>query len=65
MPLPDGVRTFLVFRDLLVESALQTRELQQPRRGRGPDLVQVHRQVAAFLDDVLVAFIQSYLGVAG
>ena len=59
LSLPDAVRAFLLFRDMLVEGALQTRAIQdQGRTGR--ELVAAHRDVGAFLDEVLVALLQKY-----
>ena len=59
LSLPDAVRAFLLFRDMLVESALQTRAVQdQGRTGR--ELLAAHREVGAFLDEVLVALLEKY-----
>jgi hypothetical protein len=53
------VRAFLLFRDMLVESALQTRAVQNQGRS-GRELLAAHREVGAFLDEVLVAMLEKY-----
>jgi excisionase family DNA binding protein len=64
LSLPEAVRAFLLFRDLLVETALQARAVQD--RGRSVrELLAAHRQVGSFLDEVLIALLEAYGKPAG
>jgi excisionase family DNA binding protein len=63
LALPDAVRAFLLFRDLLVESVLQTRAVLGSGRSHH-DLIATHRKVGPFLDEVLIALLDAY-GPAG
>jgi excisionase family DNA binding protein len=59
LSLPEAVRAFLLFRDVLIESVLQTKALQE-HGGAVRDVVVAHRQVGAFLDEVLVALLEAH-----
>lgn len=59
LSLPEAVRAFLLFRDMVVETAFQARAVhEQSRNAR--ELLAAHRQVGSFLNEVLVAQLEAY-----
>jgi excisionase family DNA binding protein len=59
LTLVETLRVHTLFRDMLVESVLQMRAVQDQGRP-APDLVGLYRQVGAFLDEVLVACLATF-----
>lgn len=55
----EAARAHGAFRDMLVESVLQVKAVQDQGRP-APDLVRSYRQVGAFLDEVLVACLDAF-----
>ena len=56
---PEAVRAHTRFRDMLLETALQMKAMQdQGRAARDP--VGLYRQVGAFLDEVLVMYLDAF-----
>jgi excisionase family DNA binding protein len=56
---PEAVRAHTRFRDMLLETALQMKAVQdQGRSARDP--VGLYRQVGAFLDEVLVTYLDAF-----
>jgi excisionase family DNA binding protein len=59
LTLVEAVRVFTVFRDMVVESVLQVRAVQDHGRP-GRDLVGFYRQVGSFLDEALFAYLDAF-----
>jgi excisionase family DNA binding protein len=59
LTLAEAARAHGAFRDMLVESVLQMKAVQDQGRP-APDLVRTYRQVGAFLDEVLVACLDGF-----
>ena len=58
MPLVEAVRAFLFFRDTIVDSIIQMAGALEPIAA--PSWLTVHRQVCAFLNEVLFALVRAY-----
>ncbi|HSR26359.1 MAG TPA: helix-turn-helix domain-containing protein [Candidatus Eisenbacteria bacterium] len=59
LTLAEAAGAHAAFRDLLVESVLQTKAVQDQGRP-AHDLVRSYREVGAFLDEVLVAYLDAF-----
>ena len=59
LTMAEAVRAHTVFRDLLVESALQMRAVQDQGRPTG-DLAGHYRRLGPLLDEVLVAYLDAF-----
>lgn len=59
LTLEEAVRAHAFFRGLVVETVLQIKAVQEQGRP-APDLVVAYRQAAAFLDELLIAYLDAF-----
>ena len=58
MPLVEAIRAFLFFRDTIVDSIIQMAGALEPLAA--PSWLTMHRQICAFLNEVLFALVRAY-----